>query len=205
MLFEDNWESSSSDEELLVDYFRQSKQKNENYLEEIVPNYTNTEFMEHFRLSRQVVQNLSEQFAQTQYFHHQSGEFGKLNADDFVIIFLWYAGHEAASYRDVADRFCISLSTLRKVIERMTYFLSNLSPQIITWPNYLEQQHIKQQFSTNGFENVIGAIDGSHVRIDKPSEDPDSYLNRKGFYSIQVSSYLLLFLSKFYHFWSLHI
>ena len=28
---------------------------------------------------------------------------------------------------------------------------------------------------------VIGVIDGSHVKIDKPSNDPDSYLSRKNF------------------------
>ncbi|KAK4887356.1 hypothetical protein RN001_003627 [Aquatica leii] len=33
---------------------------------------------------------------------------------------------------------------------------------------------------------VIGAIDGSYIKIDKPAEDPDSYLNRKGYHSIQV-------------------
>lgn len=32
----------------------------------------------------------------------------------------------------------------------------------------------------------LGAIDGSHVRIDKPVEDPDSYINRKQYFSIYV-------------------
>jgi len=30
------------------------------------------------------------------------------------------------------------------------------------------------------------AIDGSHIRIDKPAEDPDSYINRKQYFSIHV-------------------
>lgn len=34
---------------------------------------------------------------------------------------------------------------------------------------------------------LIGILDGTHVRIDKPAENPDSYLNRKYFFSIQVS------------------
>ena len=33
---------------------------------------------------------------------------------------------------------------------------------------------------------VIGVIDGSHVKIDKPSNDPNSYLNRKKNFSIQL-------------------
>nr|CAI5827636.1 unnamed protein product [Callosobruchus analis] len=66
----------------------------------------------------------------------------------------------------------------------MSYFLSNLSSTVITWLSVEEQVHISQQFATHGFKGVIGVIDGSHVRIDKPSEDPESYINRKGYYSI---------------------
>lgn len=32
----------------------------------------------------------------------------------------------------------------------------------------------------------LGSIDGSHVRIDKPIEDPDSYINRKQYFSLQM-------------------
>lgn len=32
----------------------------------------------------------------------------------------------------------------------------------------------------------LGAIDGSHVRIDKPSEDADSYINRKQYFSLHI-------------------
>lgn len=32
----------------------------------------------------------------------------------------------------------------------------------------------------------LGAIDGSHVRIDKPVEDADSHINRKQYFSIHV-------------------
>ena len=31
-----------------------------------------------------------------------------------------------------------------------------------------------------------GAIDGSHIWIDKPAEDPDSYINRKQYFSINI-------------------
>lgn len=35
-------------------------------------------------------------------------------------------------------------------------------------------------------KSFSGAIDGSHIRIDKPAEDPDSYINRKQYFSIHV-------------------
>lgn len=49
-----------------------------------------------------------------------------------------------------------------------------------------EKIEIEHHFANNGFPGVIGAIDGTHIKIDKPTVDPDSYMNRKNYYSIQV-------------------
>lgn len=37
-----------------------------------------------------------------------------------------------------------------------------------------------------GFPGVIGAVDRTHVKIAVPKEHSDSYINRKGFHSIQL-------------------
>jgi len=37
-----------------------------------------------------------------------------------------------------------------------------------------------------GFPKVIGAIDGTHIKITAPKVNPESYVNRKGFHSIQL-------------------
>ncbi|KAL1501014.1 hypothetical protein ABEB36_006419 [Hypothenemus hampei] len=89
------------------------------------------------------------------------------------------------SFRDVSDRFHMTKSTLFKVIRRVTYFLSNMSANVITWPNDFEKVEIQTHFE-NSMPGVIGLIDGTHIRIDKPTEDADSYLNRKHYYSIQA-------------------
>ncbi|KAF2885304.1 hypothetical protein ILUMI_20870 [Ignelater luminosus] len=36
------------------------------------------------------------------------------------------------------------------------------------------------------FLSVVELMDGSHIKMDKPSTDPESYVNRKGYYSIQL-------------------
>lgn len=90
------------------------------------------------------------------------------------MIFLWYAGHEASCFRDVADRFNITISSLHYVINNVAKFISNLSKHFITWPTDNEQSVILEDFKNMGFQGVIGCIDGSHIIIDKPSEDPSS-------------------------------
>lgn len=179
--------SSSSDEEFLEMYGNGKRRtKNENYFEHTIPLYSDAVFFEHFSVSRHVAEDIADRFANSEQYNYQSEGNGKLNALQHTLIFLWFAGHATASFRDVADRFDITISSLFYVIRRMTYFLSNLAENVIKWPTAEEKIEIEQYFHNNNFPGVIGAIDGSHIKIDKPQNDPDSYLNRKHFFSIQV-------------------
>ena len=45
---------------------------------------------------------------------------------------------------------------------------------------------IKAVFEEGGFPGVVGVIDGTHISIRAPTEDPDAYINRKKFYSLQL-------------------
>lgn len=159
----------SSDEEFEV-FHREKRQKNENYFEYVVPHYSETEFLEHFRVRRHVAEQLSEYFRDSRHYSYQAGGNGKLLPLQHILIFLWFAGHEAASFRDVADRFNICISSLRHVIERVTKFVSELGADIIKWPSVEERAHIEANFRGNGMPGAIGAIDGTHIRIDKPTK-----------------------------------
>lgn len=54
--------------------------------------------------------------------------------------------------------------------------------------NNFEAQYIP------GFPRVIGLIDGTHIKIRAPTVQPDSYINRKKFHSLntQVSFFFKL-------------
>lgn len=39
---------------------------------------------------------------------------------------------------------------------------------------------------SSAFPNVIGAIDGTHIKIRAPHKGHEAYINRKGYHSIQV-------------------
>ncbi|KAK5647836.1 hypothetical protein RI129_002728 [Pyrocoelia pectoralis] len=176
---------TSSDEDLEEVLNLLEVPKNVNYFEEIVPQFTNEQFSTHFRVSRHVSQHLAQRFGASEYYH-QEGDSVKVTPLKCILVFLWFAGNEAVSYRDVADRFGISQSTLFKIIRRVINFLSNLSSEVIVWPTDDEKNEIEAWFRNKNFVGVIGAIDGTHIKIDKPAEDPDSYLNRKHFFSVQA-------------------
>jgi hypothetical protein len=184
--------SNSSNEEDLEEVVEllednDMRPKNINYFEQIIPQYGDQVFLEHFRVSRHVASEIAERFAVSIYYKTHGGCYGQLSPLNVIYVFLWFAGHQTASFPDVADRFDVTISTLFRIIRRVTYFLSNLSPLIIKWPSDIEKNDIETYFRQHGFPGVIGVIDGSHIKIDKPSDDPESYINRKGYYSIQVA------------------
>lgn len=103
-------------------------------------------------------------------------------------IFLWFVGHEAVGFRDVADRFNISISKLFNIIEQISKFVSNLSKDVIKWPANEEKLDVIAGFENMGFPGVLGVIDGCHFQLDTPEKDPISFYNRKKYYSIHVST-----------------
>lgn len=45
---------------------------------------------------------------------------------------------------------------------------------------------IQVAFEQGGFPGVVGLIDGTHISIRAPIEEPDAYINRKKFHSLNV-------------------
>lgn len=58
--------------------------------------------------------------------------------------------------------------------------------------------YIERRF---GFPGMIGAVDGTHISIAAPHDNPHSYINRKGVHSIQtqviVTSFSLFSIIKY--------
>lgn len=70
----------------------------------------------------------------------------------------------------------------------------------ITWPNRVRAEeiwtHVKNKYK---FPKVIGAIDGTHIKIAAPKNHAEAYINRKGYYSIQLQ----VFFKCYIHFFEL--
>lgn len=67
-------------------------------------------------------------------------------------------GHQSASYRDVADRFGVTISTLHKIITRVTNFILSLAPNMIKYPTQLEKQETTAYYRVKGFPGAIGNV-----------------------------------------------
>ncbi|XP_071160779.1 putative nuclease HARBI1 [Mytilus edulis] len=74
------------------------------------------------------------------------------------------------------------------VHRNVTQCLKNVCNQYISMPtDPASQQALKQGFyDISNFPNVIGAVDGTHVRIKSPAVDEHLYVNRKNYHSLNV-------------------
>lgn len=142
--------SSSSEDESEIQHFlitcrREKVPRNsmENYFETtVLQKYSQEEFIRHFRIQAILFSKLSTEYEQTEAYQKmiKQNPSRVLRPDKTLAIFLWFAGHEACSYRDLSDRFNVSLSTVHSAILRAVAFLTNLAPKVIQWPSAAEMR-----------------------------------------------------------------
>ncbi|XP_055917651.1 putative nuclease HARBI1 [Eupeodes corollae] len=93
--------------------------------------------------------------------------------------------------RDVGHDFSAAMSRtmVSRIVAEVSKILQDkLAGKWIKFPREEEYDSIKQRFfNETGFPGVIGAVDCTHVRIQKPNIEIEAcYLNRKGYHSKNV-------------------
>ena len=87
----------------------------------------------------------------------------------------------------VAELFGDTQATASRTIDHVTRALVHRMPTWVHLPTQQEADAQKVKFHAKaGFPNVIGCIDGTHVRILAPTNNEHEYVNRKNFHSINV-------------------
>lgn len=94
-----------------------------------------------------------------------------------------------AAYHVFAEMYGIERTTVGTIITQVTEAIAKKAADYITFPTGVRLQRLKHRFfEISRFPGVIGAIDGTHVRLFKaPLKDSESaYVNRKGWHSINT-------------------
>uniref|UniRef100_A0A3B1KAW0 DDE Tnp4 domain-containing protein n=1 Tax=Astyanax mexicanus TaxID=7994 RepID=A0A3B1KAW0_ASTMX len=94
------------------------------------------------------------------------------------------------SYRGVADRFNVTKSTLAKHLHEFCSLVNVHMAHHISWPVGQTLHKSVLGFEAAGFPNTVCAVDGCHIRIQKPHcDNPLAYYNRKQFYSVILTGF----------------
>ncbi|KAH7961088.1 hypothetical protein HPB52_001893 [Rhipicephalus sanguineus] len=164
VLLESSSSSDSEDDTIIatIQEHRRERPKVDNFVADVVASFDDEEFRRHFRLSRSTCR-LS--------LNHSHGGTPQKSAEEHILAFLWYAGKKA-TFRSVAQLFGMSESTLHEVVDRVADFLEAVAPKFLKMPLTEEE---KQQTSVcfeaiAGFPNVLGAMDGTHIRTRCPNK-----------------------------------
>ena len=81
--------------------------------------------------------------------------------------------------------FSVPKATVHRVIHRVAQSIWNNLNRVISIPQAYEEL---KAVGTPAFANVVGAIDGTHIRIKPPQRHRLDYLNYKNFYSINMQA-----------------
>ncbi|XP_021373738.1 protein ANTAGONIST OF LIKE HETEROCHROMATIN PROTEIN 1-like [Mizuhopecten yessoensis] len=159
----------------------------ENYVEEVVPKYSPDSFRTFFRVSRSTFETIATNIAAYPELHPRQPNAGRpqISIEKDLLMGLWYLGSQE-TVRSIADRFDVSLSTFNDHNRRLLdVFTLHLKTKFISWPARADYRAIIDNFQQmKGFPDVLGAIDGTHIRIKPPHEHAPDYINRKKFHSI---------------------
>ncbi|KAH7966082.1 hypothetical protein HPB49_013624 [Dermacentor silvarum] len=198
---DDAFEFESNEDEEATDLFvasvtsallaRDERNRVPFYVESVVSHYMDFEFKKLFRLSRSTAATLTAEFATSAHYPEGCRGRPKISAEKTMLIALTYLGTQASMY-SIADKFDVSESTVHSAICRILGFLLSIGAREIHWPDHDEGARNKRAFQAlyrhqgrgAGLPDVIGAIDGCHIRIVRPTEREEDYYNRKKFHSI---------------------
>ncbi|XP_018361569.1 PREDICTED: putative nuclease HARBI1 [Trachymyrmex cornetzi] len=176
---------SSSEDELIMRLPIQVRPRVKNYME-TVNEYSDIEFKSHFRLSRVVFTYLLNLIKPS--LEKQGNGYGRcpIPPDVQLLVALWTMA-TPDSYRSVCDRFNIGRATAWRANRKVCSAIYSLAHKFIKWPDAEEAEYtwIDIQYKYK-FPKVLGAVDGTHIHIHKPKKHAESYVNRKGYYSIQL-------------------
>ncbi|KAI4468171.1 hypothetical protein MML48_2g00005234 [Holotrichia oblita] len=130
-------------------------------------NLSEWEFFKRFRLQKEtVLQVLQEIDNQLEYPYDRNNAVAPIH--QLLIALRYYA--TGSHLLSIADFCGVHISTACRIVKRISRVIAQLSHRYIQMPNTVEAQQRSKRlfFEVAAFPNVIGAIDGTHIRIQSP-------------------------------------
>jgi len=94
------------------------------------------------------------------------------------------------SFKSCGLQFGIGMSTAKTICDEFELSLLRLKDQFIRFPLTRQKlQKLIDEFEEEyGIPQIVGAIDGCHIEINAPPDNPQDYFNRKQHYSVNLQA-----------------
>ncbi|CAB5107573.1 unnamed protein product [Rhizophagus irregularis] len=145
----------------------------------ILPKYDDYRFKIIMRMDSLNFQKLVLTLSTYQIFHNNSCHL-QAPVEFQLAIFLRRIGSKENIF-EICSRFGIAEGTIYLYCKRVMIAILSLKKTLVKWPTGEDKQYVHEGFKNiGGMENVIGAIDGSHIGLaNAPLKQPETYWNRK--------------------------
>ncbi|XP_076836809.1 uncharacterized protein LOC143482352 [Brachyhypopomus gauderio] len=150
----------------------------------IVPEFTCTQWLQNFRMSRDAFDSLSNKLRPA--LERQDTTFRVcVPVNKRVAIALWKLA-TGSEYRSIGHLFGVSTTTACRCVQDFCAAAETLLvPEQIRYPDERRFRDMAEYIQTRwGLPHCVGAIDGSHIPIIAPRLCHTDYFNRKGWHSI---------------------
>ena len=117
--------------------------------------------------------------------HHYQGGREEISPEKGVAMTLAFLGSQLP-YKQLSGFFGVSEAAFIHTMEYIMKLLQEKSSLIIKWPKKIDYPQIAADFNSKRlrcFPNVIGCIDGCHIRIAANKNERGPYYNYKHFHS----------------------
>lgn len=150
--------------------------------------FTDRDWMENFRVSRNTFYILCEQL--TPYIRRRDTQLRRaICVEHRVAITLWCLA-TCGEYRTIAHLFGVARCTVCVIVHDTCKAIVNvLLKTYIQFPQGAELSEVVEGFKNKwGMIQCAGSIDGCHIPVTPPALNHTDYYNRKGWYSVLVQA-----------------
>ncbi|XP_049429633.1 uncharacterized protein LOC125887123 [Epinephelus fuscoguttatus] len=100
-----------------------------------------------------------------------------------AITLWWFA--RSGEYRSIASMFGVGIATVCVIVRQViSAILDRLYRRVVSLPSGQRLEDTIRAFKDRCYPQCAGAIGGTHIPIAPPRDNPDDYLNRKGWHSV---------------------
>lgn len=146
------------------------------YVEIVFSEYDDITFRKMLRLKRSSIEILLQEIGRKLIYEEPLRGRSPLCPEKQVLITLWYLDTQSTVLM-TADRYGVTYFSVIRASRNVVNALISVIPRVIKLPNRGEVQTIILDFQrTKGFPDVIGTLDGTHIKITPPPNHPEQYI-----------------------------
>ncbi|CAH3046151.1 unnamed protein product, partial [Porites lobata] len=147
--------------------------------------WSDQDWKENFRMSRVAFEYIAMELSP--FISKRDTNFRKAISARQRLAVTLYRLADTASYRTIANLFAIGKSTVCEIVVQVcNAIVQFLLPRYIRLPQSAQEirERIDESRDRAGFPQVVACVDGCHIPIKALQNNPEDYVNRKGFHSI---------------------